>query len=102
MSETTGSIRHTVAFKLNHEAGSASEADFLAAAKTLATISGVTRFELLRQVNAKNPYNYGISMEFADQAAYDGYNTHPDHVGFVQHRWLREVESFLEADYLLS
>jgi len=38
-------------------------------------------------------------MEFADRAAYDGYNEHPDHVRFVQERWLAEVADFLEVDY---
>jgi hypothetical protein len=37
-------------------------------------------------------------MEFATDAAYAGYNAHPDHVRFVADRWLPEVESFLEID----
>jgi hypothetical protein len=94
-------IRHTVAFKLKHDPGSPLEQDFLATAQQLASIPGVTRFECLPQISPKNPYSYGISMEFSDQAAYEGYNTHPDHVAFVRDRWLPEVESFLEADYLL-
>ncbi len=39
-------------------------------------------------------------MEFADQAAYDAYNTHPKHVAFVKDRWEREVSKFLEIDYV--
>jgi len=93
-------IRHTVAFKLKHDPGSQQEQDFLAAALELAAIPGVTRFEQLRQVSGKNPYAFGFSMEFADQAAYDAYNVHPIHVRFVQDRWAPEVESFLEADYV--
>jgi hypothetical protein len=38
-------------------------------------------------------------MEFADRAAYDGYNEHPDHLRFVEERWLAEVSDFLELDY---
>ena len=38
-------------------------------------------------------------MEFADRDAYGRYNEHPDHVRFVQERWLSEVEDFLEIDY---
>jgi hypothetical protein len=38
-------------------------------------------------------------MEFADKAAYDAYDRHPRHVAFVQDRWNREVDSFLEIDY---
>ena len=53
-----------------------------------------------RQVSGKNPYAFNFSMEFADQAAYDGYNNHPVHVSFVQNRWVPEVEEFLEADFV--
>ena len=93
-------IRHTVQFKLRHTPGSAEEQDFLSAALKLANIPGVTRFEQSRQVSGKNPYAFNFSMEFADQAAYDGYNNHPLHVSFVQNRWVPEVEEFLEADFV--
>ncbi len=92
-------IRHTVAFALRHPAGSTAEQDFLAAAERLAAIPGVEAFELLAEVSPKNGYRFGISMEFTDRDAYEGYNAHPDHVRFVQTRWLREVTDFLELDY---
>ena len=92
-------IRHTVAFTLVHPSGSAAERDFLEAAERLSTIPGVEAFELLAEVSPKNGYRFGISMEFADRAAYEGYNEHPDHVRFVQERWLAEVSDFLELDY---
>ena len=92
-------IRHTVAFTLVHPSGSEAEIDFLAAAEALATIPGVETFELLAEVSPKNDYHFGISMDFADRAAYDGYNNHPDHVRFVQDRWVAEVAAFLELDY---
>jgi|SRR6185436_18493692 len=92
-------IRHTVAFSLVHGEGSAGERDFLEAAGRLATIPGVEAFELLAEVSPKNGYRYGISMEFADRRAYERYNEHPDHVRFVQERWLSEVSEFLELDY---
>ena len=38
-------------------------------------------------------------MEFADRAAYERYNEHPDHIRFVTERWLSEVRDFLELDY---
>ena len=94
-----GRIRHTVAFTLAHPEGSAEEQDFLAAAERLAAVPGVEAFELLAEVSPKNGYRFGISMEFADRAVYDGYNEHPDHVRFVQERWLAEVTAFLELDY---
>jgi hypothetical protein len=93
-------IRHTVVFRLKHAAGSVEEADFLEAARGLAEIPGVERFERLRQVSPKNDYRFGLSMEFADEAAYSAYNEHPDHVAFVRDRWLPEVAAFMEIDYL--
>ena len=92
-------IRHTVVFELRHAPGSQEEIDFLAAAERLAAIPGVEAFEVLREVSPKNGYRFGISMEFADEAAYAAYNTHPDHVGFVEERWLVEVSDFFESDY---
>jgi hypothetical protein len=94
-----GRIRHTVSFTLAHPAGSAEERDFLDAARQLGAIPGVEAFEVLSEVSPKNEFRYGISMEFADQAAYQGYNAHPDHVRFVEERWLKEVADFLEIDY---
>ena len=93
-------VRHTVVFRLKHEAGSAAEVDFLATAKILAGIPGVQKFEQLRQVSPKNDYRFGFSMEFADQAAYSTYNDHPDHVAFVRDRWIPEVAQFMEIDYV--
>jgi hypothetical protein len=92
-------IRHTVTFTLAHSEGSAAERDFLGAAERLAAIPGVEEFELLAEVSPKNGYRFGISMEFADRAAYEAYNEHPEHVQFVQERWLAEVSDFLELDY---
>jgi stress responsive alpha/beta barrel protein len=94
-----GRIRHTVAFTLVHQDGSAEERDFLEAAEHLATIAGVEAFELLAEVSPKNGYRFGISMEFADRSAYDRYNDHPDHIRFVQERWLPEVSEKIELDY---
>ncbi len=92
-------IRHTVVFTPKHDAGSPEEADFLAAAARLAAIPGVEAFEILRETSPKNGYRFGISMEFAGPEAYAAYNDHPDHVRFVQDRWIPEVSDFLEIDY---
>lgn len=93
-------IRHTVAFRLKHPLGSASEGDFLRAACELAKISGVQKFECLRQTSTKNSFTFGLSMEFADEAAYTFYSSHPDHTAFVQTRWIPEVAEFMELDYV--
>jgi hypothetical protein len=94
-----GRVRHTVVFTLAHPQGSPAEADFLAAAARLSAIPGVEQFEILRESSPKNDYRFGISMEFAGGAAYEAYNVHPDHVAFVQGRWIPEVSDFLEIDY---
>jgi stress responsive alpha/beta barrel protein len=94
-----GRIRHTVSFTLRHPPGSAAELDFLAAARGLGEIPGVEAFDVLAEVSPKNEFRYGISMEFADRAAYEGYNEHPAHVRFVEERWKNEVADFLEIDY---
>jgi hypothetical protein len=94
-----GRIRHTVVFTPEHPPGSEAEADFLAAAAQLESIPGVEAFEILRETSPKNDYRFGISMEFAGPEGYAAYNEHPDHVRFVQERWLAEVVDFLEVDY---
>ena len=93
-------IRHTAVFRLKHAVGSAAERDFLAANRALKSIPGVEAFELLRQVSPKNDFTFGISMEFADDVAYQGYNNHPAHVAFVRDRWVPEVAAFMEIDYV--
>ena len=92
-------IRHTVIFKLKYLKHSVGERDFLNAAKKLAAIPGVQNFQSLRQVSKKNKYDFGLSMEFADQKLYDDYSNHPDHVQFIREYWLPYVEDFLEIDY---
>jgi len=97
--ETQGTL--TVVFTLKHAPHSLEEKRFLHDAKKIMTkIKDVTHFEQLRQVSPKNDYRFGFSMEFADQAAYTRYNEHPDHVAFVRDRWVPEVETFLEIDYV--
>jgi heme-degrading monooxygenase HmoA len=94
-----GRIRHTVVFTLTHPEGSGEEGNFLTTAAQLAAIPGVEEFEILRETSPKNDYRFGISMEFASPEAYTAYNEHPEHVRFVEERWLPEVVDFLEIDY---
>ena len=95
-------IRHTVVFNLKHAHGSLQEKGFLRDAKlAFEKIPGVEKFEQLRQVSRKTDYRFGFSMEFADQKASDAYDRHPRHVAFVQDRWNREVDAFMELDFEL-
>jgi len=92
-------IRHTVVFRLKHAPGSPQERDFLTALRGLAKIATVQNFECLRQVSPKNHFTFGASMEFTGPEGYQFYNAHPDHVAFVQNRWVPEVADFMEIDY---
>jgi hypothetical protein len=91
-------IRHAALFALTHTAGSTEEASFLAALSGLSAIPGVGAFEIAREISPKNDYAFAVSMTFANQAAYDAYNSHPVHQDFVARRWLAEVASFMEHD----
>jgi heme-degrading monooxygenase HmoA len=95
---TANRIRHAVVFTLVHPEGSDAETDFLAAVGRLAQIPGVEAFELAREVSPKNDFRYGLTMEFADRAAFDAYTDHPEHAGFVDRRWDAEVADFMEID----
>ena len=97
--EDSPMIVHSVFFKLHHDKGSDAEREFLTQAAELASISGVENFQVLAELSPKNNFDFGLSMEFSDQATYDGYNNHPDHVRFVQEVWLKEVAEFQEIDY---
>ena len=93
-------IRHTVVFKLKHEAGSENELNFLRAAQKLAEIPSVNNFECLQQVSEKNNFDFGLSMEFTSQEGYQVYNENPDHIQFVETLWIPEVVEFMEIDYI--
>lgn len=95
------SIQHTVVFRLVHAPDSAEETEFLEnATRILTGIPGVEDFAVDRQISAKSDLAWRFSMRFADQATYEGYNTHPDHVGFVETRWVPEVAAFQELDFV--
>lgn len=91
-------IRHAALFTLNHPPGSPEEASFLAALADLASLPGVEAFQISREISPRNAFAFTVSMCFADQEAYDGYNQHPSHLAFVAERWLLEVASFMEHD----
>ena len=93
-------ITHSVFFTLKHPQGSAAEAEFLRAANVLVGIPGVRNFAKLKEVSPKNDFHFGFTMQFENQQAYDGYNIHPDHVAFVNNRWIPEVKRFQEIDHV--
>ncbi len=96
-------IRHTVIFTLMHPHGSPEEQAFLHDARTaLVPIPGVEKFEQLRQLKPRRTTTASVSRwNSRTSRPMSGYDRHPSHVAFVQDRWNREVESFLEIDYEL-
>jgi len=93
-------ITHSVYFRLKHRAGSIKEKEFIESCqRILSPIPGVEAFRVLRQTSAKNNFDFGLTMDFGSQSAYDAYNNHPDHVEFVRGIWIPNVEDFMEIDY---
>lgn len=94
-------IRHSVILKLKTTISAEERQAFFEAVDTLADIPDVNKFEVLKQISAKNNFEFGISMEFDNQQQYDFYSNHPEHVAFIQNFWIPNVEDFLEIDYIL-
>src|SRR4051794_17901095 len=92
-------VKHTVVYRVLHPQESEEESRFLEAAAGLAPIPGAGRFELLPAASSTNSYGSGISMEFADRAAFERYNARAELEPFVRERWLAAVDACLEIDY---
>lgn len=93
-------IQHMVIFDLKHAKNSEEARKFLEDGKRiLSAIPSVQKFQAYDQVSPKNDFTYGFSMIFKDEAGYEAYNQHPDHVDFVENRWKTEVTRFLEIDF---
>jgi hypothetical protein len=94
-------IRHIAIFTLKYPVDSTEAENFLTdGAHILSAIPVVENFEVLRQVSSKTDFDFGFSMEFTNQEAYDTYNIHPNHKAFVEERWKKEVERFQEIDFM--
>ena len=92
-------ITHQVFFSLRHEPGSPAEQEFLTrSTEMLAQLPDVQDFRVVKQISDKADYAFGFSMRFADQDAYDRYNSHPEHAAYVENVWKAEVASFQELD----
>lgn len=94
-------IRHSVILTLKSSLSPADKLQYFAAVDELKQIPGVQKFEVLKQTSTKNPFEYGISMEFENQAAYDLYKNYTLHTAFVEKYWAACVKDFLEIDYQL-
>ena len=64
-------IRHSVAFKLKWDKGSFEEQKFLEDSfNILINVPNVKNFEVNKQTNANNPYDYELAMDFDNQKEY--------------------------------
>jgi hypothetical protein len=93
-------IRHSVILKLKNQVSAEDKKAFFDAVDTLSSIPNVQKFEVLKQISPKNKFEYGISMEFENQEQYDIYSNHLNHIHFLQNFWEKNVEDFLEIDYV--
>jgi hypothetical protein len=95
-----GEVQHMVIFNLKHDKESQDTLKFIQDGRRILTAIPVVRnFQAFTQVSKKNDYDFGFSMIFSNRADYEKYNSHPDHVGFVEQRWNKEVSRFLEIDF---
>jgi Stress responsive A/B Barrel Domain len=91
-------IRHAGLLKFKADVTELQKLAFFKALKELEQIKGVKKMEISKQISPKNSYEYGFSMEFANDEIYKTYNVHPSHDAFVQNYWLKYVEDFMEID----
>lgn len=85
-------IQHMALFTLKTELGSQETASFLEGLNFLASLEGVRNFRVWKQTSPFCDFDYGISMEFEDQAAFKKYMVDPDHGRFAYDIWFPNVK----------
>ena len=91
-------IKHGVVFTFKKDAPLTQEQFFTEALK-LKRIDSVVNFEIVKETSLKNPFDFGLFMNFKNPTSYQFYNDHPDHVKFFEEIWIPNVEKFTEIDY---
>jgi heme-degrading monooxygenase HmoA len=91
-------MQHSVIFKMHENIDPLRINEFFIAAQKLSAIKGVLNFKQWKQVSSKNPFQFGLSMEFNTEEDYQHYNNHPAHTAFIQDQWIPCVSEFLEID----
>ncbi|MHA8087390.1 Dabb family protein [Aquirufa sp. Wall-65K1] len=92
-------IHHSVFLHFKSTINQEQQDLFFVEAKKLAQIPGVQNFQCLKEISPKNPYEFGLIMQFENVALYEAYTNHPDHVHFVENIWIPSVADFQEIDY---
>ncbi|WP_309398075.1 Dabb family protein [Cerasicoccus maritimus] len=96
-------ITHVVVFWLDKPYGENRD-QLLAAAKELGDIPGCENFRTGAPVPSTrgvvdDSFAVAISMDFADQATADAYQSHPDHLKFVNESVKPFVKRFVVYDF---
>lgn len=92
-------IFHSVFLQFKSNVSLEQQEHFFLEAKKLAQIPGVQYFQCLQEISPKNPFEFGLIMQFETNALYQAYTNHPDHIHFVENIWIPSVANFQEIDY---
>lgn len=92
-------ITHTVFFSFKSTVNEPGRRSFFDGVNELKKIPGVKNLQIVKQTSAKNKFEYGITMDFDNEAIYNAYNIHPSHTAFINNYWLSNIDAFLEIDY---
>jgi hypothetical protein len=55
--------------------------------------------QVFKQISTDNDFDFWLAMEFDDKESYEKYSNHPVHMDYVNQRWFKEVEGYLEIDF---
>lgn len=92
-------IFHSVFLQFKSNVSLEQQDHFFSEAKKLAQIPGVQSFQCLQEISPKNPFEFGLIMQFETDEIYQAYTNHPDHIHFVENIWIPSVANFQEIDY---
>jgi hypothetical protein len=83
-----------------HEKGSPEEKLFFEKSRNVLEDTPYAKdFKVFFEVSKKNDYDYGFSMTFDSEEAYDRYSfEYEPHREYVNEVWLKEVTDFFEID----
>lgn len=91
-------ICHVLIFKFKKEISEKDQQLFLERMKSLEQISGISNFEIAKQINANTKFNHILSMDFDSDESYQAYVKDPINREFVNNFWLAMVEDYLVID----
>lgn len=91
-------IHHVLIFNFKKEISEKDQKHFLEQMKTLEVISGVSNFEISKQIHANTKFTHILAMDFDSDYTYQAYVKDPQNREFVNNFWLAMVEDYLVID----